>query len=201
MAWDCLTEPKMCASRTSTRLPSPVLPFNGDIQDRVFLHQSGLEEAGSYIALSYCWGSTTQVKLNANNLESFASRGIEINYSPRLVIFDSGPPQWHCKEKWQIFGLNIDPSHLLSNLPYASRLEITTEDCCTVAEASFKHVDLEEPPEDHIGMWLTWLPLLEQYSQKALIYHSDKLLALSALASERHQSRTTGTYLAGLWSG
>ena len=36
----------------------------------------------------------------------------ESTLAPRLLIFGSGPPQWHCKESWKIYGLDIHPDAL-----------------------------------------------------------------------------------------
>lgn len=122
----------------------------------------------------------------------------ESTLAPRLVIFGSGPPQWHCKERWRIPGLDINPALLPNPQPTSGVMKITIEDGSISADQTLRYVDRPAPPDDDIGLWLTWLPVLENYSQRSLSFQTDKLAALSALAAE-HQSSEEGTYAAGLW--
>lgn len=122
----------------------------------------------------------------------------ELTLSPRLLIFGSGPPQWHCKERWRISGLDFHPNHLPNPECTSGVMKITVEDGRIVADQTLRFVDRPAPPKDDIGLRLTWIPTLQNYSQRALSYRIDKLPALSALAAE-NQSTENGTYAAGLW--
>lgn len=123
----------------------------------------------------------------------------ESTLAPRLLIFGSGPPQWHCKESWKIYGLNISPEDLPHPVCVSTTMKITLEDGRIKPEDTLKYQDRPDPPKDEIGLWPEWFPLLEDYSHRALSFRTDKLLAVSALAAE-HQSPKNGNYAAGLWS-
>ncbi|KAF1993423.1 HET-domain-containing protein [Amniculicola lignicola CBS 123094] len=122
----------------------------------------------------------------------------ESTLAPRLVIFGSGPPQWHCKENWRISGLRIHPGNLPNPEFTSGVMKFTEQDGRTVADQTLKMIERPAPPQDDIGLWLTWFPVLRNYSQRALSFQTDKLAALSALAAE-HQSPDNGIYAAGLW--
>ena len=122
----------------------------------------------------------------------------ETTLSPRLLIYGSGPPQWHCKKVWRIIG-----SGDLKKLPNPNRtsgvIKITLEDGSISANGTTKTVERPPPPPDDIGLWHTsWFPVLENYSRRGLTVQTDKLAALSALAAE-YQSQESGMYAAGLW--
>jgi Heterokaryon incompatibility protein (HET) len=326
----CLSDHKKCEKPNPNQLPTRLLLLDDDVSDRVFVHECKPGERGNYVALSYCWGTTTQIKLLKTNLDDFSKKGIEVGtlpktiedsiiatrklgvkylwidslciiqdsiedkdkeivrmasiyknatitisaaaatdcgqgfledrsdvqlrlnismrlpflrtadeeileaidwiylcpdphmghkvkrfseeaintrawtyqestLAPRLLIFGSGPPQWHCKESWKIDGLNIHPKNLPNHMCPSGIMKFTIQNNSIVADQTLKYLERPEPPKDDIGLWLTWFPLLENYSHRALSYPTDKLLALSALAAE-HQSPQNGTYAAGLWN-
>jgi hypothetical protein len=124
----------------------------------------------------------------------------ETTLSPRLLIYGSGPPQWHCKEAWKIIGLKVHPDNL-PNPSYTSEvMKITLEDGSISADGTIKTVERPPSPPDEIGLWhANWFPVLENYSRRELTVRTDKLAALSALAAE-YQSQENGTYAVGLWS-
>jgi hypothetical protein len=325
----CLSDHHQCQKPNPNQLPTRVLLLDGDDPDRVFVHGCTPGEQGQYVALSYCWGKTAQVKLLETNLGDFTKKGIEIGtlpktiqdsiiatrnlaikylwidslciiqnspqdmdneivnmaniyknatitisaaaatdcgqgfledrsevqtrldnslclpflatsedenpeaidwvyvsadpyighkvklfseepintrawtyqestLAPRLLIFGSGPPQWHCKERWRIIGLEIHPNNLPNPQFSSGVMKMTIEDGSIVADQTRKYIERPAPPKDDIGLWLTWFPVLENYSQRALSYQTDKLAALSALAAE-YQSPENGVYAAGLW--
>lgn len=325
----CLTEHEECEKPNPNQLPTRLLLLDDKSEDRIFVHECKPEERGKYVALSYCWGTTPQVKLLKDNYNDFVTTGIEVRtlpktikdsilatrklglrylwidslciiqdssddkdkeivgmaniyknatitisaaaatdcgqgfledrslvqqrldaslylpfkssdpetrtaidwvylcpdphighkvkrfseepissrawtyqettLAPRLVIFGSGPPQWHCKGRWEISGLDMHPRNLPSQECTTTTMKITVQDGCIVPEETLKHVERPREPLDDIGLWLKWFPSLENYSRRALSFRADKLLALSALATEQ-QRRQNGTYVAGLWS-
>ncbi|KAH8649308.1 heterokaryon incompatibility protein-domain-containing protein, partial [Xylariales sp. PMI_506] len=260
----CLSDHEECKKPDLNQLPNRVLRLDDDHPNSVFVHECRPEDQGEYVALSYCWGKTPQVKLLKANLDDFSKKGVAVStlpktirdsivatrklgikylwvdslciiqdsvedkdkeivgmakvyknatitisaaaatdcgegfledrsavqelnlfsdeaintrawtyqestLAPRLLIFGSGPPQWHCKENDSI-----------------------------LADQTLRYMDRPAAPQDDIGSWLTWFPVLQNYSQRALSYQTDKLAALSALAAE-YQSPQTGAYAAGLW--
>ena len=124
----------------------------------------------------------------------------ETTLSPRLLIYGSGPPQWHCREVWKIIGLRVHPNNLPNPNYTSGVMKITLEDGRISADGTIKTVERPPPPPDEIGLWHTnWFPVLENYSRRGLTVRTDKLAALSALAAE-YQSQENGTYAVGLWS-
>lgn len=115
----------------------------------------------------------------------------ESTLASRLVIFGSGPPQWHCKKRWRICGLNTDPENLPSQECSSGTMKITVNDGHIVADQTLRYLERPEPRKDDIGLWLEWFPVLQNYSNRALSYRTDKLLALSALAKEHQSSHNT----------
>jgi hypothetical protein len=125
----------------------------------------------------------------------------ETTLSPRLLIYGSGPPQWHCKKVWKIMGLRVHPNNLPNPHCTSGVMKITLKDGSISADGTRKTVERPPPPPDEIGLWHTdWLPVLENYSRRGLTVQTDKLAALSALAAQ-YQSPENGTYAAGLWTG
>ena len=124
----------------------------------------------------------------------------ESTLAPRLLIFGSGPPQWHCKESWKIYGLDIHPDDLPHPICVTTTTKLSTRDGRLIPEETFRYAERPDPPKDEIGLWPSWFPLLENYSRRELSVHTDKLPAISALAAE-HQSSDNGEYAAGLWKG
>ncbi|KAG9197726.1 hypothetical protein G6514_001117 [Epicoccum nigrum] len=124
----------------------------------------------------------------------------ETTLSPRLLIYGSGPPQWHCKEVWKIIGLRVHPSNLPNPNYTSGVMKITLENGSISANGTKKTVERPPPPLDEIGLWHTnWFPVLENYSRRGLTVQTDKLAALSAMAAE-YSSQDKGKYAAGLWS-
>ncbi|KAH7408618.1 heterokaryon incompatibility protein-domain-containing protein [Phaeosphaeria sp. MPI-PUGE-AT-0046c] len=120
----------------------------------------------------------------------------ESKLAQRLLIFGSGPPQWHCKEGEMIYGLDL----LLDDLPdpngYSRIMRRTVIDGETVGGETT--MTREKVPTEDIGAWKEWFPMLENYSFKKLTVRTDKLLAISAMAAE-YASPGRGIYAAGLW--
>lgn len=122
----------------------------------------------------------------------------ESTLAERLIIFGSGPPQWHCKEDWRIYGLDIHPDDLPHPMCVTTTMKIAMQNRSIVPEATMKYLERPDPPKDEIGLLPSWMPLLENYSKRDLSVRTDKLLAISALAAEK-KSPGNGTYAAGLW--
>jgi hypothetical protein len=122
----------------------------------------------------------------------------ESTLAPRLLIYGSGPPQWHCAGKWRIYGLDIHPDCLPNPNSYTSVTKIVEEYGIIVPDQTLKFSDRKPYEHEDIGNRLDWLPLVENYSCRQLSFQADKLLALSALAAE-HQAVEHGRYIAGLW--
>lgn len=325
----CLSDHQQC-KKPSGQLPTRLLLLDDEAPERVFVRESQLGEMGNYVALSYCWGTTSQTKLLKSNFDDFSEQGIDIGslpktiedsiiatrrlgfkslwidslciiqdsvedkdkeivrmasiyknatitisaaaatncgqgfledrpgvqfrldqsirlpflttsdegtqgvidwvyicpdsrmghkvklfseevisrrawtyqestLEPRLLIYGSGSPQWHCKEKWSICGLDVHPDKLPPQECSSGTMKITVQDGSIVPDQTLRYLERPEPRKDEIGLWLPWFPLLENYSHRALSYRTDKLLAMSALAAE-HQASQSGTYAAGLWS-
>lgn len=120
----------------------------------------------------------------------------ESKLAQRLVIFGSGPPQWHCKEGEIIYGLDLAPRDLPDPNGYSRIMRSTVIDGETVGGETT--IMKEQVPTEDIGEWKEWFPMLENYSFKALTVRTDKMLAISAMAAE-YSSPERGTYAAGLW--
>lgn len=62
-------------------------------------------------------------------------------------------------------------------------------------------LDLEEPRQiDTKNLKEFWREIVEQYTQRQLTYHSDRLAALAGLAKRAHSGGPDSVYYAGLWS-
>lgn len=120
----------------------------------------------------------------------------ESKLAERLLIFGSGPPQWHCKEGEMIYGLDLLLDDLTDPNGFTTTTQRTVRDGETVGGET--RTTQEKVPTEDIGEWKEWFPMLENYSHKALTVQTDKLLAIAAMAAE-YASGENGRYAAGLW--
>lgn len=55
----CLADYEQC-KKPSGQLPIRLLLLDDEVPERVLVHEPKSDEVGKYVALSYCWGTTSQ---------------------------------------------------------------------------------------------------------------------------------------------
>ncbi|KAH8680061.1 heterokaryon incompatibility protein-domain-containing protein [Tricladium varicosporioides] len=139
-------------------------------------------------------------------IESRAWTFQEAWLSPRLLIYGSGPVQWRCLSKVYTQGLDeeqvkpekFDLMKRITAPQYQERKKFFSDSINALATQVNEGMkilahDTSFPP------WLeNWLIIASHYSKRQISFKSDRLPALSAIASEFGRMYSD-QYLAGLW--
>ena len=110
--------------------------------------------------------------------------------SPRILSYAARQMSWECATSYRGEGGNlVEESGLSTGLPKPTRRVLKTNSVPPT-------LTLEDPSIQHM---LTWANVVSEYTSRSLTIASDKLPALSGLATFLFKIRSQDVYLAGLW--
>ncbi|KAH6662543.1 heterokaryon incompatibility protein-domain-containing protein [Halenospora varia] len=136
-------------------------------------------------------------------IESRAWTFQEAWLAPRLLIYGSGPVQWRCLSKVRTQGLKeeeVKPGKLnLLKKVVAPQYQEREKFFLNALIAAVNEGIIIPAHATSFPHWLeNWLIIASHYSKRQISYKSDRLPALSAIASEFGRMYSD-QYLAGLW--
>ncbi|KAH7349168.1 heterokaryon incompatibility protein-domain-containing protein [Pyrenochaeta sp. MPI-SDFR-AT-0127] len=124
--------------------------------------------------------------------------------APRLLIYGTGQVSWRCLSCTRMHGLKEEKSekfdlHGRSVMPQYQDRERFFLDPIQALTSSLHRTKLDLPENSLYPLWLEgWLIIASHYSRRQVSFRTDKLPALSAIASEYYRLHFD-QYLAGLW--
>jgi hypothetical protein len=136
--------------------------------------------------------------------------------SPRMLIYGEGPVRWKCLSCEKIEGYEGEDMRILGSIKESRSCFFLTNQAHRSEQEESKHGENEavthastnrQPELDLVSMFTDfhatrdlmdmWVELVEAYTSRALSEPSDKLPAISRIASEFHKL-SSGEYYAGL---